>query len=289
MFRDFIYLDTNRVQSIIAQLHEGLLEQVIEGETRESSGSAGITMSLLSLLIPVGFSASVGSKEASSFEQSKVLHDYAFDVALKSLRERSFLPKDELDSVLDTGFVLVKGSARIFDYETLNDMARNWDDLDEFFDPSTSDTARKKKKKDPQNKIIRESKVVLDTFFKDAVRIRITDPQDNGFIGPLIRAHLREDIRNLIFKHGSSPTDEWTMLDEITRSSTGLGEASLEDRLRQSMEANEVSPDGDDQHVSQMLNSVVDVLNSFQDFIGSPSYSDTVVSPIAIYREILPR
>ena len=38
MYRDFIYLDTDRLQSIIAPLQEGLLDQVIEGKIEEYSG-----------------------------------------------------------------------------------------------------------------------------------------------------------------------------------------------------------------------------------------------------------
>ena len=40
MFRDFIYLDTERIQSIISQLQEGLLTQIMSGKTSELSGTA---------------------------------------------------------------------------------------------------------------------------------------------------------------------------------------------------------------------------------------------------------
>lgn len=57
----------------------------------------------------------------------------------------------------------------------------------------------------------------------------------------------------------------------ITRSSIGTWEQCRRTHLRQSMEDNGMHTGGDEQRVSDMLNSVVDVLNSFQDFIGSPS------------------
>jgi hypothetical protein len=53
MYRDFIYLNIDRLQSILAQLQEGLLDQVIEENTEEYSGGGRITANLVSLLIPL--------------------------------------------------------------------------------------------------------------------------------------------------------------------------------------------------------------------------------------------
>lgn len=291
MFRDFIYLDTDRVQSVIAQLQEGLLEQVIKGGTKETSGDVGLTASLISMLLPVGFSASVGRSNASSLEQSKVLHDYAFDMALASLREQGYLIEDDLHPVPESGFVLVEGSARIFDYETLNNAAENWDALEAFFDPPASGAAKKNRKKDPKNKIIKESKTVLDTFFKDAIRVRITGARGSDFIGPLARVHLREDIQSLIFKHGSRPRGEWTMLAEITRPPPLTQEEMTPEDLMQGLigEAETAPREDVQEEMSDVFNDVVDMMNAFQEFIGSPSPSDVAVSPVAIYREIAPR
>ncbi len=119
MYRDFIYLDTDRVQSIIAQLQEGLLDQVIEGKNEEVSAGTRVTANLLSLLIPFSASASAGYKNATDLRQNKVLHDYAFNVALDSLRDQGFLLEDSFGSIPEMGFVLVEGLVRIFGYETI--------------------------------------------------------------------------------------------------------------------------------------------------------------------------
>jgi hypothetical protein len=73
VYRDFIYLDTDRLQSIIAQLELGLLDQVVEGQTEEYSAGGRITANLLSML---SGSASAGYKNATDLKQNKVLHDY---------------------------------------------------------------------------------------------------------------------------------------------------------------------------------------------------------------------
>ena len=59
MFRDFIYLDINRVQSIIAQLQQGLLNEVMEGKTEHTTGRAQVVAHLLAMLLPASVSGSV--------------------------------------------------------------------------------------------------------------------------------------------------------------------------------------------------------------------------------------
>jgi hypothetical protein len=154
VYRDFIYLDTDRLQSIIAQLQEGLLDQVIEGKTEEYSGGGRITANLLFLLIPLSASATVGYKNAADLRQNKVLHDYAFSVALESLRDQGFLLENGLDSMSETGFVLLEGPVRIFDYETFSNIAENFDTLDEFFNSNLSKNELKKRRESSEHRLV---------------------------------------------------------------------------------------------------------------------------------------
>ena len=75
MFRDFIYLDIDRVQSIFAQLQQGLLNQVLEGKTEQTTGRAQIALNLLYMMLPVSASGSVEQARGTSISESKVLHD----------------------------------------------------------------------------------------------------------------------------------------------------------------------------------------------------------------------
>lgn len=272
MYRDFVYLDMNRVQSIIAQLEQGLLSQVMEGETEDIKGRAQIIVNLLAMLLPVKASGSVEYGTGASISESKVLHDYAFEAARLSLEDEGLLFEDVLDrdEVPERGFVLVRGSARISDYRTLEKIAVNFDKVDKVL---TS-------KKEPGiGKTMKEMATVIDTFFKDAIRVKITNTRGSAFVGPLDREHLREDIRDLIYKYGSAPEGEWVMLAAVSRVPRpgDSGEEAILSRLEEVQGTDPVS--------SQMGNAL-SMLNAFQELFGSVSYPDIAVSPVAVYREI---
>lgn len=279
MYRDFIYLDINRVQSIIAQLQQGLLNDVMKGNTEGTTGGMQMAANLLAMLLPINVSGSVEHSRGSSLNESRVLHDYAFEVARNSLEEEGLLAeRDDLDwgEVPESGFVLVRGAAQILDYETSRKIAENFDELDEIFNPSMSAAERKKRKK--ENSWAVEAGMLIDTFYQDAIRVRITNQKDLGFIGPLSREHLREDIRALIYKYGSQPEGEWTMLSEVSR--VPQPDHSPEDAFNEAMSAE------GGVHVSNQFDQIIDMFNGFQEFVGSVSYPDIAVSPVAVYREI---
>jgi flagellin-specific chaperone FliS len=279
MFRDFVYLDINRVQSIIAQLQQGLLNEVIEGSTEQRTGRLQMATNLLAMLLPVNVSGSVEQGSGSSLNETRVLHDYAFEVARLSLEESGLLKQDELDwqEVPEEGFVLVRGAAQVLDYESLRRIAKNIDRLDDFMNPEDSKAQRQKRHK--ENKQVRESEVLFETFFDDAIRVEIINGRGCGFIGPLAREHLREDVRGLIYKHGSRPKGAWTMLAEVSR--IPLPHESPEDASMQMADMQ-----ASDKPVSDQLNKLLELFNALQEGLGSASYPDIAVSPVAVYREI---
>lgn len=274
MFRDFIYLDVNRVQSIIAQLQEGLLSEVMEGKTEETRGKAQMAVNLLAMLLPVSVSGSVEHGRGASISESKVLHDYAFEAARRSLEDEGLLLEDEgldRDSVPDTGFVLVRGSSRISDYRTLEKIAATFDKVDKVFSTKTG-------KQPGMGKQMKEMATVIDSYFKDSIRVKITNTAGCEFIGPLAREHLREDIRDLIYKYSSAPAGEWVMLADIAR--VPSPEDSEEEAIMERME--EVGGGS----VSSQMGKAFGLLNAFQELFGSVSYPEVAVSPVAVYREI---
>ncbi|MEJ7843431.1 MAG: hypothetical protein WKF95_16830 [Rubrobacter sp.] len=272
MFRDFIYLDINRVQSIIAQLQEGLLNEVMEGKSEDARGKAQMAVNLLAMLLPVRVSGSVEHGRGTSFSESKVLHDYAFEVARRSLEDEGLLLEDDgldRDDVPKTGFVQVRGSARISDYRTLEKIAANYDKVDKVFS---------KKKEPGMGKQMKEMSTVIDSFFKDSIRVKITNAEGCEFVGPLSREHLREDIRDLIYKYSSTPEGEWVMLADIAR--VPEFEDSEEGAIIERME------EVDGGTVSNQMGKALGTLIGFQELFGSVSYPEVAVSPIAVYREI---
>lgn len=284
MFRDFIYLDTDRVQSIIAQLQEGLLSEVIEGKSEETRGRAQMAVNLLMMMLPVRASGSVEQGRATSFSESRVLHDYAFEAARLSLEDEGLLSEGgelDRDEVPETGFVLVRGVARILDYETMSRLSKNYDRLDDFF--NSDDTPAQRKKRRKENNPFRDSHVLIETFFEDTIRVKIENAQGCGFVGPLAREHLREDIRELVYKHGSEPEGEWTMLAEVVR--VPGPDDDPEQRLGALLGGGQANGGS----VSDQLDQVMDLFNAFQEFLGSASYPNVIVSPVALYREVGPR
>jgi hypothetical protein len=129
MFREFIYLDMNRVQSIIAQLQEGLLTDIASGNQKEVSAKAGIEAQVLSLLLPA--TGEVQGKYATDIKANKVLHDFAFDLAFKSLRQEGLMIEnvDEFERekfpASETAFVLTKGQPKLYDFSALYDTPGN--------------------------------------------------------------------------------------------------------------------------------------------------------------------
>ena len=127
---------------------------------------------------------------------------------------------------------------------------------------------------------------MVDVFFKNAIRVRLTEhDEDHGFIGPLSREHLCEDMRNLILKHGSNPIEEWTMLAEISHVPS-FGDSPMA-RIQELMETQEQLEEGQ-KNPSELLNFLIGAFDLLQELIGSASPFDVYVSPIAIYREVHP-
>ena len=134
IYRDFIYLDLDRVQSIIAQLRKGLLTELLEGKERAVSAGGGAVLKFL-----FGVSAEAQGTFARTVERTSVMHDYAFEEALGALRDERLilenldsLDRDELP-VPDTAFILVRGSAKLVDYELTSNFAENWPKLNRLF------------------------------------------------------------------------------------------------------------------------------------------------------------
>lgn len=106
MCRDFIYLDTRPPPVTHCPTTRRLVRAGNGGKNEEYSASARVTADFLSLLIPLNASATAGYKNATDLRQNKVLHDYAFNMALHLLRDQRFLLGNRLEPIPNNGFVL---------------------------------------------------------------------------------------------------------------------------------------------------------------------------------------
>ncbi len=290
MYRDFVYLDTDRVQSIIAQLEDGLLEQVLTGRAGALEGRAAAAAGVLAALLP-----------GADRPAGKALHDYAFSLALETLRQRNlcFEVESEERSLLPTApatFVLLRGSATILDYGLLRQLAQN----ETFFSKMSRDErsiaqnivafpGAKGRRAPPapgqpaeDNNSIGKMWSFVDAAMGEAVQVRLKRGENLLFLGLLDRAFLRGDTRDFIFKHGGQLQGGWVMLAQLAQipaaGERGAMFAEFQGHLQASM--------GSVSSVADIISLVVEQVNLFQELMMSVAFPAVAVTPIAIYREL---
>lgn len=298
MYRDFIYLDTGRIQSIIAQLEQGVLDKVMEGKSSELEGKASLAAGVLASFLPVGIEGGVARRH--EVQSSKVLHDYAFNLALNTLGDNDlYLEVDDWDteylSIPNTAFILVRGDVSIIDYALLKNLAENETILGYLSQSSSNQqyqptqagrkgsSQRRKQKSKTTTGPIQEIWLLVDALMGDSVQVRLKIPNDTIFAGPLTREYLRENTRDLIFKYGGKPQEGWAMLAQISQITEPLDKIKAMSNLTENLsnlEMDEVST------FSDMINPMVELLNVFQEAMASVSYPAVAVTPIALYREL---
>jgi hypothetical protein len=293
MYRDFLYLDIERIQSIIAQLEKGLLEQVIEGKTSNLEGKASVTAGVLASLLPVGVEGGVNRQY--EIQATKVLHDYAFNIALDDLKKEQLcleLQENlERDNLLlpDGTFILAQGSLSVTDFGLLKGLAENERFLNSIFDKNPvpinpkSGQAKQQKYKRKGEQPIKQMWTLVDCFMGDAIHVKLSYSESILLVGPVLREYLRERTRDLIFKYGGKPRDGWKMLAQINQVTTQFNKlTALLEMTANLPNLSEMNIQG----LTDVVNPIIDVINVFQEAIASVSYPAISVTPIAIYREL---
>lgn len=293
MYRDFLYLDIDRVQSIIAQLEKGLLEQVLEGKKSALDGKASITAGVLATFLPMGVEGDIHRQH--EVQATKVLHDYAFNVAIEALERENLsleIQEDwERDNLLlpDGTFILGQGSLSIIDYGLLKELGKNEGVLSALFKNKPGSNVKKsgvsKTQISPQrmDQSLKNFIAFIDGFMGDVIHVRLSCSNSIILIGPVNREYLRERIRDLIFKYGGKPREGWKMLAQINQVTMPFNKlASLSEMSSNIPNFSEM----DIQTLSDILNPIIQVLNVFQEAIASVSYPAISVTPIALYREL---
>lgn len=291
MFREFIYLDTDRVQSIIAQLQKGLLTEIMSGNQKEVSATAGVTKGVLSQV--VGIEAGVQGKYGTDIRQSKVLHDFAFNIALDSLREKDLLIenvdefKREEFPVPEAAFILTAGQAKLYDISILT---RLWERKWHFGQGGKNRGLERKphkKSSETDDTESSQARALFETFYGDAIIISQTNAQDVTFEGLLLRQHLREDIRSLIFKYGAKPQGTWSLLAQVGNIPEPSEALVNEENARGKEDIGEISL-GNPENRLEAVMELIERSNEFQQQMGTVLFPKISISPIAVYRELSP-
>ncbi len=283
VIRDFIYLDVDRLKSILSQIEKGIIESQEKISTSEAGTSIHAKAGILSFLEASG---NVNFLWSDQDKGTYTLHDYIFNKVENYLRENSLIFDDisQYNDLKVNTFVLSQGLIAINDYELLTNMYSNFKELYRYIldwnlrsRVDLNDQQKQKEKHDQLSKTsdtdIKGILKFCDMFYKNRLSVIMTVQDEVNkyvFEGPLSRKFLREDIHSIIYKYGSRPKGDWKILSLI---------ASLPNEEDSAM----ISP--------QTGNSVADSINTaFESFrgieaqalkISSPNIS---ITPIAVYR-----
>lgn len=295
MYRDFIYMDSDRIQSIIAQLNEGLLTEIIAERTKDVTGKLDATAGFLANLFSINAEGTVGYTATNHL--GKVLHDYAFNVALDTLKKNKLIFTDEDLAKLNTSipnasFILIHGVASIVDYNMAHNMLSNPSFQELLPDPNAGQANLNRQQRraagitaKPTNstkELIKQISDFMNDFMKDILLVRIKQASGITFIGPVTRQFLREETSSLIFKYGREAQQEWSMLAQISSTPTSKDKlGGFQDFL------NTLSTNPQDKGtILDTFNPMIEAVYGLQEAVASASYPSIAVTPISVYREL---
>ncbi|MBA2871036.1 hypothetical protein HNQ85_001306 [Anoxybacillus calidus] len=301
LFRDFIYMDIERLKSIVAQLNEGLTEATTKVYTEGDQNKYNVNTSFLNFLKAGGESTYLWQNQST---ESQTLHDYIYNLAEKLLLEKKLLiripeelteeeinnPSEKNYKITPTSFILVRGKSIINDYIYMQRILENYNDIvkavvsghissnPEYANYSPKDKEKLIKQQARENELPKEIKDSLLTFINNFFQNRIVfkcvpfiNNPDFRFAGPLNPSFLRERIEDLIFKYGTAPKDEWYMFAQI---------ASIPHSAENTIDISEHQNE-----IEKGLQQVFDALRVMEKSGLSISFPEISVTPIAIYRQ----
>lgn len=243
--RDFIYLDVERVKSLLAQLDRGLLTDRTDssGSSTTVGGKAGVT---IPALLDVAGTGQYISTDQST--ENRTLHDFVYNQTEEKLLEHQRIkrmPQDfsskhlldqEVRSTLSpVEYILVRGRVSLSDYQYMMKIMENINRLlsitTGFSHKAIIDEASDRDKPGIKKRIAKEisegrldDKFVKDLLFmfnmftRDRLTIRILpfpEYPNIRIVGPLQAELLRERLEDIRFKFGSSPNEDWTVFGQI--------------------------------------------------------------------------
>lgn len=296
--RDFIYLDVDRLKSIVAQTQEGLTTETVESKGRSKEADIRTQGSLLGFLNAAGGLKMLWQQQNS---ETRTLHDNIYTLVEQTLIENELLttmPGDVTqediakvflgDRLGSTSFILATGIVVINDYNSLRAFLDDWNSFTKFVtwsaaESQTAGLPLKEKRKQHQQlqnaaaldrQLVDGLKLVFDIFYKDRISIEVwpfRELPDFRLRGPLQERFLRDSIRDIIFKFGTSPVADWTVFAQISA----------------------IPPQTPSESPSPTAGSAIDlaIRNVFSRFRGFEQLAQSIVfpeiaiTPIAVYRD----
>ncbi len=295
--RDYIYVDIERLKSIISQTEEGLIN--LTEETRGNSTSAsGGGKGKVPFLLEGHVEAEVNLHRQIS--ETRSLHDYIYNRVESYLVEHGELlelpnssyPRysDDIREVIgDTSFVLIKGLVNINDFGLLRSFIEHYGDLASFLvecnlqNQEFKTNAQRQKATQQLTKELTGSldknmrsgfMLFFDLFYKDRVVIKSIPYKDNPdfrFVGNIDKTYLRDDISSIIYKYGTAPVSEWTIFGQVSS-------IPPEDRSHEGLNMSGTQ-------IETALQGIFDAFRGVEIMAQCVMFPEIAITPIAIYRE----
>lgn len=236
--RDFIYLDVERLKSIIAQAEEGLAESALATTGRSQEAIGTIEGGILGFLKGSSEVSALWRKEVS---ETRSLHDYIYNRAEAALLGRELLarlpedtapyhqPQSSRSALSETTFFLATGRVVLNDFSHSRLILDNYNAIAKFLAiakgqqlPPGKDRRDVVKTVEQQIKLapefVKGFDVIFDTFYRGRIVLKLVPfENDTSFrlVGNLNPAFLRDDIDSITYKYGTSPASPWTMFGQV--------------------------------------------------------------------------
>lgn len=297
--RDFIYLDVERLKSILSQVDEGYLEKTDISQTTSGSAKAGAELQIPLLVKAGGTGEYLASNQIA---ETRTLHDHIYNYVERLLREqnRLFVLHEELDAskwlndatradINDTAFVLVTGRPLINDFTHLKSFMADFNKLAGALGrmessgsavPQSKAAAKNVKvagsvKYQIPDQSIKDLGLTLHAFVRNNLIVKIlpfaNDPNARAVTNLDISTALRMSLDSLIFRFGSAPRNPWTLFGQLASVPLSTDKPYVfGGKLGGALDTS--------------FQGMFDVFRTFEALATSVVYPEIVIVPIALYR-----
>lgn len=277
VYRDIIYFNADKIQSILAQLNKGVVESLVETKQRshEVEGTAKTSKVLELFGFPFSAEGNYRYNNTKGLQEEKILHDFALTELLKILpcKDVSKLDRSQLGRN-DRVFVKASGKLSIYDYRDLKDTLEKVAAVEKLINSG-----------EQSRNDIADFAEFIGSVYSDLITIEIRNQKEINFIGAVNSDFLRETMRNMIYKYGSKPLGDWEMICQITRMPKNRS-GNLEEMFKDFGESIDTEKLGKEKSFERVLNEILKEFSKINDMFASVSYPNIAVEPIAVYQEI---
>ncbi len=301
---DLVYLDEDRVGSLLSQLVGGL---VTGGQSQDAASDERVRQIRANLSILSAGRDRTATTTSSETVTWTVGHSVLLDFQAE-LRRRGMLidvtaildsapavlPREWYDgmvrdALVPGAFVSVTGPTKLYDFQAIIASMRQAYSLSLLFGRfeesqrqvtprSTKSGQRPKTKQVPQDPFV-DALSELEQFLSDRVLVRsyplgVDDP--HHFVGPIKREHLLESAWTFYAKYGYSPVEDLTMFGQVA--------LVPDDRAGEDLAEDDVSAVPLAADFEDLLDAIVRAYPN--DLLATARWPRVTVTPIAVYRRL---